>query len=73
MTEDYRDGQEIFLLLTKEQADAVLEAWVEGAWPCDLHMCRSKRKRGRYVVRTHDVVWASHIVKWHGAEQVTYR
>lgn len=71
--DDYRDGQEIFLLLTKEQASAVVEAWIESQWTCDLRVCRSKQKPGMYVVRTFNVVWASYIIKWHGVEQATYK
>ncbi len=71
--EEYKKGQEIFLLLNGDQVRAVLETWVEANWECDLHVCRSRNNPGKYVVRTLNAVWAACIVKWHGAEKVTYK
>ncbi len=70
---NFKQGQEIFLLLTKEQASSVLESWVEGNWTCDLHVCRSRQKPGMYVVRTFSPMWAAYIIRWHGVEQTTYK
>lgn len=69
---EYRDGQEIFLLLTEDQARAALDDWIKGAWKCELRAVRSHKTPGSYVIRTFNAVWAARIVKWHGAKEVKY-
>ena len=71
--EGYRDGMTIYLLLTADQCRSLVEDWVECNYRCPLHVERSKRNPGKYVVTTKCVLWAVRIIRWHGYEKVSFR
>lgn len=43
---DYRQGDTIYILLKKSQAESVMDEWLEGNWQCDLTAHRSQRTKG---------------------------
>ncbi len=71
--EDYRDGDTIYILLKKHQAEGVLNEWLEGNQTCDLKVRRSQKTKGCVVIETKDLMWAYRIMRWYRYEQVTYR
>lgn len=69
---EFTPGQTIYILLTDDKTQAVVDDWLYHHYPCDLHVRRSKRK-GMFVVSTTNLLWASRIIKWFGSEEVIYR
>ena len=70
---DYRQGDTIYILLKKGQAESVMDEWLEGNWPCDLTVHRSKKNKGCVVLETTDLMFASRIIQRHTYERVTYK
>ena len=71
--EDYKQGDTIYILMKRENAEGLLDDWLHHNYVCDLHIRRSVKNKGKVVVETNDLMWASRIIKWHGYEQVTYK
>ena len=71
--EDYRDGDTIYILLKRSQAESVLNEWLEGNHACDLKVRRSQKTKGCVVVETTDLMWANRIIRWFAYERVTYK
>ena len=71
--EDYRDGDTIYILLKRSQAESVLNEWLEGNHQCDLKVRRSQKTKGCVVVETTDLMWANRIIRWFPYESVTYK
>lgn len=69
----YREGDAIYLLLTHSQAERVMEEWIENNWSSDLVVHRSRKTKGRVVVETKDLMFASRICQWHSYEKVSYK
>ena len=59
--------------MTAMSAQGLLEDWLQHNYECDLHLRRSVKNKGKVVIETKDLLWASRILKWHGYEQVTYK
>lgn len=55
----YNDGDVFHLLLTRERVEDVMEHWVRDGVPCDLRVRRSRKARGRYVLETSNIMFAS--------------
>lgn len=70
---EYRAGDTIYILLTKSQAESVLEEWLEGNWTSDLIVHRSRKTRGHVVIETCDLAFGSRICQWHSYENVSYK
>lgn len=70
---DYREGDTIYILLTKSQAESVMEEWIENNWASDLVVHRSQKTKGRVVVETKDLMFAARICQWHSYEKVSYK
>lgn len=47
---DYRQGDTIYILLKKGQAESVMDEWLEGNWQCDLTAHRSQKNKGCVVL-----------------------
>lgn len=73
MSNDYKQGDTIYILMTAMSAQGLLEDWLQHNYECDLHLHRSKQNKGMVVVETKDLMWASRIIKWHKCERVTYK
>lgn len=74
MNEDkIREGDTIYILLTKSQAESVMEEWIEGNWASDLVVHRSQKTKGRVVLETTDLMFAARICQWHNYEKVSYK
>lgn len=73
MSNDYKQGDTIYILMTAMSAQGLLEDWLQHNYECDLHLHRSKQNKGMVVVETKDLMWASRIIKWHKCEKVTYK
>lgn len=43
---DYRQGDTIYILLKKIQAESVMDEWLEGNWQCDLTATAARRTKG---------------------------
>ena len=43
---DYRQGDTIYILLKKIQAESVMNEWLEGNWQCDLTQPEEQRLCG---------------------------
>lgn len=70
---DYKEGDTIYILLTKSQAESVMGEWIENNWECDLTVHRSQKTRGRVVLETMDLMFAARICQWHQYEKITYK
>lgn len=70
---DYREGDTIYILLTKSQAESVMEEWIENNWASDLVVHRSQKTKGRVVLETTDLMFAARICQWHSYEKVSYK
>lgn len=70
---DYKDGDTIFILMTAEQCKSVMREWLELNYECDLTVTRSLKNKGKFVLKTKSLMWASRIIQWHGYVQVTYQ
>ena len=70
---DYRQGDTIYILLKKIQAESVMNEWLEGNWQCDLTAHRSHKNKGCVVLETTDLMFAARIIQWHTYEKVTYK
>ena len=68
---DYRQGDTIYILLKKGQAESVMDEWLEGNWQCDLTAHRSQKNKGCVVLETTDLMFASRIIQRHTYERVT--
>lgn len=73
MSNDYKQGDTIYILMTAMSAQGLLDDWLEQGFLCDLHIHRSKKNKGMLVVETKDPMWASRIIKNYGYDQVTYK
>lgn len=74
MSEDkIREGDTIYILLTKSQAESVMEEWIENNWASDLVVHRSQKTKGRVVLETTDLMFAARICQWHNYEKVNYK
>ena len=69
---DYRQGDTIYILLKKIQAESVMDEWLEGNWQCDLTVHRSQKNKGCVVLETTDLMFAARIIQWHTYEKVTF-
>lgn len=70
---EYKDGDTIYILLTKSQAESVMGEWIENNWECDLTVHRSQKTKGRVVLETTDLMFAARVCQWHQYEKVTYK
>lgn len=73
MTQEYQQGDTIYILMDSTSAQGLLEDWLHHNYECDLHLRRSVKNKGKVVIETKDPMWASRILKWHGYEKVTYK
>ncbi|WP_308271948.1 hypothetical protein [Prevotella sp.] len=70
---EYKEGDTIYILLTKSQAESVMGEWLENNWDCDLTVHRSQKTKGRVVLETMDLMFAARIIQWHTYERVTFK
>ena len=70
---DYQQGDTIYILLKKNQAESVMEEWLEGNWQSDLTVHRSAKTKGCVVLETSDLMFAARIIRWKPYERVTYK
>ena len=70
---EYKAGDTIYILLTKSQAESVLEEWLEGNWRSDLTVHRSRKTKGHVVIETCDLAFVARICQWHSYEKVSYK
>lgn len=70
---EYKDGDTIYILLTKSRAESVMGEWIENNWGCDLTVHRSRKTKGRVVLETTDTMFAARICQWHQYEKITYK
>ena len=68
---EYKDGDTIYILLTKSQAESVMGEWIENNWECDLTVHRSQKTKGRVVLETTDLMFAARVCQWHQYEKIT--
>ena len=54
MSNDYKQGDTIYILMTAMCAQGLLEDWLQHNYECDLHLHRSKQNKGMVVVETKD-------------------
>ena len=71
--EDYKQGDTIYILMKRENAEELLDDWMRNGYECELHIHKSKQTQGCVVVETKDIMWANRIIKWHRYERVTYK
>lgn len=71
--DDYRQGDTIYILLKKSQAESVMDEWLEGNWQSDLTVHRSQKTKGCVVLETTDLMFAARIIQWKPYEKVTYK
>ena len=71
--DDYRQGDTIYILLKKCQAESVMDEWLDGNWTCNLTVHRSQKTKGCVVLETTDLMFAARIIHWHSYEKVTYK
>ena len=71
--EDYKQGDTIYILMKRENAEVLLDDWLRHVYECDLHIHKSKQTQGCVVVETKDLMWANRIIKWHNYDKVTYK
>lgn len=71
--EEYRQGDTIYILMKRGNAESLLEDWLYHCYRCDLHVHKSEKNQGCVVVETKDLMWANRIIKWHKYERVTYK
>ena len=69
----YHDGDTIYILLKRSQAESVLNEWLEGNHACDLRVHRSQKTKGCVVLETTNLMWANRIIRWFPYERVTYK
>ena len=70
---DYQQGDTIYILLKKSQAESVMDEWLEGNWQSDLTVHRSQKTKGCVVLETTDLMFAARIIQWKPYEKVTYK
>lgn len=70
---EYKDGDTIYILLTKSQAESVMGEWIENNWGGDLTVHRSQKTKGRVVLETMDLMFAARVCQWHQYEKITYK
>lgn len=70
---EYKDGDTIYILLTKSQAESVMGEWIENNWGCDLTVHRSQKNKGCVVLETTDLMFAARVCQWHKYEKITYK
>jgi hypothetical protein len=73
MSNEYQQGDTIYILMDSLAAKGLLEDWLHHNYECDLHLHRSKQNKGKVVIETKDLMWAARIIKWHSYEKVTYK
>lgn len=73
MSNEYHQGDTIYILMAATRASSLMEDWLHYNYECDLLIHRSKKNKGKVVIETHDLMWASRIIQWHSYEQVTYK
>lgn len=71
--DDYRQGDMIYILLKKSQAESVMDEWLEGNWQSDMTVHRSQKTKGCVVLETTDLMFAARIIQWKPYEKVTYK
>ena len=71
--DDYRQGDTIYILLKKSQAESVMDEWLEGNWQSDMTVHRSQKTKGCVVLETTDLMFAARIIQWKPYEKVTYK
>lgn len=71
--DDYRQGDTIYILLKKSQAESVMDEWLEGNWQSDMTVHRSQKTKGCVVLETIDLMFAARIIQWKPYEKVTYK
>lgn len=69
----YKDGDTIFILMTAEQCEFVMREWLERDYECNLTVARSQKTKGKFVLKTKNLMFANMIIRWHGYEKVTYQ
>ena len=70
---EYKEGDTIYILLTKSQAESVMGEWIENNWGCDLTVHRSQKTKGCVVLETTDLMFAARVCQWHQYEKITYK
>ena len=70
---EYKDGDTIYILLTKSQAESLMGESIENNCGCDLTVHRSQKTKGRVVLETMDLMFAARICQWHQYEKITYK
>ena len=70
---EYKEGDTIYILLTKSQAESVMGEWIENNGGCDFTVQRSKKTKGRVVLETTDLMFAARVCQWHQYEKITYK
>ena len=70
---EYKDGDTIYILLTKSQAESVMGEWIENNWGCDLTVHRSQKTKGRVVGETAERVFAARVCEGHQYEKIAYK
>ena len=70
---DYRQGDTIYILLKKSQAESVMTEWLERSWQYDLRVHRSQKNKECVVLETTDLMFAARIIQWHTYEKVTFK
>ena len=73
MSNDYKQGDTICILMTATDAQGLLDDWLYYNYECDLHLHRSRRHKGMVVVETKDPMWANRIIKFYNYERLTYK
>lgn len=69
----YQEGDTIWILVSAEQCRGLIWDWMETNYVCPLHVSKSKKHKGMFVVTTRSLMWASRIVRWIGYKEVTYK
>ena len=73
MTQEYQQGDTIYILMDSKSAEGLLNDWLHFNYECDLLIHRSKKNPGKVVIETTDPMWANRILKWHTYQEVTYK
>ncbi|MBR1839373.1 MAG: hypothetical protein IJ782_02115 [Prevotella sp.] len=73
MSNEYQQGDTIYMLMDKMSAEGLLDDWLYHRYECDLLIHRSQKNKGMVVVETKDPMWASRIIQWHKPSKVMYK
>ena len=73
MDNDYQEGDTIYILMDSSSASGLMDDWLHYNYECSLLVHRSQKNRGKVVVETKNLMWASRIIKWYTYESVTYK